>query len=374
MPTLRLLPTAGKSAGHGGEVFGCTYTVDGRSVLSAGWDGHLRLWDAATGTAVLALRASSKPLTACAVSPEGASWLSGSLDGLLSHWEPGSQRLLHSFTPHGQPLSAIVYSPDRQTLATASWDGNIILWDPKQARENRTLAGHRDVVSGCRFTPFGERLLSWSYDGTVRLWDTARFEERIAFTSHTDRVLAGAVSPDGRWAASGSRDGDLRLYDLALEKEIACHPLGSEIRACLFLLDAAVLVAIDASGRLTLHALPDLALRGELATPTPVQCAALSPSGAQLALGGEDGLVRFAAVEGFDAVPLVTLALPRTRRTATAFQKLLGRSSVVALSSWSCPVCGRAAEDEEPPEVVSCPGCGRKLRLAAPPGPARPPA
>src|SRR5581483_12291532 len=74
VPTLRLTP-APESEKHEGEVFSCCYTPDGAFVLSAGWDGHLRLWEVSSGAHLTALKVGNKPLSACAVSPDGKRWV-----------------------------------------------------------------------------------------------------------------------------------------------------------------------------------------------------------------------------------------------------------------------------------------------------------
>src|SRR5439155_5111671 len=99
-----------------------------------------------------------------------------------------------------------------------------------------------------------------------------------------------------------------------------------------------------AQGRLTLHALPDLRKLAELSIKAAVQCAALAPSGSQLALGCDDGRIRLVTIEGFDSVPLAVTATQTSRRTATRFQRLFGRSQLVRAVAGSCPVCGRAFE------------------------------
>ena len=80
MGTLRLLEATSPADRHDGEVFGCAYTPDGACVLTGGWDGNLRLWDAGTGAQMTALPVSPKPLSSCAVTPDGQHWLSGSME------------------------------------------------------------------------------------------------------------------------------------------------------------------------------------------------------------------------------------------------------------------------------------------------------
>jgi WD40 repeat protein len=366
--TLRLQPAGTEAGDHGGEVFACAFSPDSAFVLAGGWDGQLRLWEADGGAQVAALRVSDKPVSACAVSPDGKQWLSGSLDGLLAHWDATTRQRVSAFVPNGRPLSAIVFTGDGRTLATASWDGNLTLWPTAQDREaNRPLAGHTDIVAGCRFTPCGRLLVSWSYDRTVRIWETARARAVATLTGHPDRVLAGAVSPDGQWAATGSRDGLVQLWDLAGQAAAGSIQLRAEVRGCFFLLDGQTLGVADAQGRLSLHAVPDLAERAEMLTHLPVQCARIAPAGNLVALGCDSGQIRFVRVDGFDDAPLPVTARQKTRRTATALQRLFGRSSVSYAYSSTCPACRQAVElpDGNKERTSPCPYCGRPLRVSS---------
>ena len=83
MGTLQLRDSEPGTPGHDGEIYGCAYAPDGAFVLSAGWDGHLRLWESTTGSPIAALQAGAKPLASCTWTPDGKQWLSGSMEGLL---------------------------------------------------------------------------------------------------------------------------------------------------------------------------------------------------------------------------------------------------------------------------------------------------
>jgi WD40 repeat protein len=263
-------------------------------------------------------------------------------------------------------MSAITYAPDGNLLATASWDRSLILWNLNRERQGQTFIGHADIVAGCRFAPGSRLLLSWSHDRTLGVWDVATIQRQAQLSGHSDRVTAGAVSPDGTKAASGSRDQTLKLWDLQTYREVASRTLAAEVKACCFLLDGESLVAVDAQGRLTLHSLPELEVRTELATRLPVQCAALAPSGERIALGCENGQVHLVAVEGFDAAPLFVSATKTSRRTATPLQRLFGKHRLIHAYLCTCPVCRQAIElpagDFERP--LPCPGCRRQLRIA----------
>jgi WD40 repeat protein len=363
---LRLPAAQPAPNGHAGEAFSCAFTPDGAFALSGGYDGHLRLWEAATGAAVTGLPASRKAVSACAVAPSGRSWLSGSLDGELSIWDAEGQTLARKFLAHTRPVSAIVFTNDDDTLVTASWDRTLVVWDLKRERDCRALNGHTDIVAGCLPTPDGRQLLSWSHDGTLRVWDLHSLQCVGTLTGHGDRVTAAAVSPDGLMAVSGSRDGVLKVWDLGRMRELQSLETATEVRGCFFLLDGASVLTADAHGRLGLYAVPELSLTAALATRLAVQGAALDAAGSRVALACGDGRVYFVSVDGFDEAPLLVTATQTTRRTASPLQRLLGRSTVRHAYRCTCPACrhsfelAKAAAGDAPP----CPRCGRSLRLS----------
>jgi WD40 repeat protein len=319
-----------------------------------------------SGEQLLAFQAGRKAISACAVSPDGEHLLSGCLDGFLIRWQAQSQRKVSGFVAHGRPISAITFAGDGATLATASWDRNVILWGSASETEGRMLSGHEDIVAGCRFTPDSRSLLSWSYDGTLVLWDVASARRLVKFTGHGDRVTAAAISPDGCWAASGARDATLKLWNLREKQEVTSMTLKAEVRACAFLLDGTLLVAVDSGGRLSAHSLPDLEERLEATTDLHVQCAQLAPAGNFLALGCEDGKVRMVALDGFDSVPLVVTPRQTSRRTATAWQRFFGKSTLVNTYQCTCPVCRQSFElpSNESSAPLPCPHCSRSLRIS----------
>jgi WD40 repeat protein len=365
--TLRLLGSSAKGEGHQGEVFACAYTPDSAHVLSGGWDGHVRLWEADSGQLVIGLRAAPKPLSACAVAPGGRHWLCGSLEGVVSIWDAMTQKQLRSFMAHTRPVSSLLFGEDPNMLVTTSWDRTLMIWNLRKERESQTLTGHEDIVAGCCFTPDERRLLSWSHDGTVRFWQLDPLSPLTSIKAHQDRVNTAAVSPDGCWIATGSRDGILKVWELATERPVASVQMPREIRACFFLLDGQSLVAVDEVGRVAMYLLPNLEEGEALLTGLAVQCAALAPSGQQIALGCNDGQVHFVAVDGMDEVPLVVTPMHTTRRVATPLQRLIGTSTVKPAFRCTCPACHRSFElaKADPNQTFPCPLCRRQLRISA---------
>ncbi len=351
-------------ARHEGEVYSCAYSPDGSFVLSGGWDGCLRLWDASTGESHLQIPASNKPLSCCTFSPDGMQWLSGSMEGLLTIWDSVAQHPLLSFVAHTRPISSICFAPDGQTYATASWDRQILVRRVDKQREIKPIGQHRDIVAGCRYTPDGKQMVSWSYDGTIIVWDLTFKQEPVPLLGHTDRVVTLALSPDGRFALSGSRDTTIRLWDLEQMSEVATVTLGAEVRGCFYLLDAESVVVADALGRLFLMSVPTFEIQAQLQTSFRVMCGELSPSGMQLALGAEDGGVYFIALDGFEDASLVVTATQNMREEANLFDRFLGKTRLLRTFTFTCPICRHISEATTlPTQPVACPRCQRRLRV-----------
>jgi WD40 repeat protein len=364
MPTLRLL-SAGEGEGHNGEVFCCAYTPDGTFILSGGWDGYLRLWDAASGGAVSALQAGSKAISACAVSPDGNSWLSGSMEGLFTAWDPVSHQVRHSSVAHIRPISGICFSPDGKQLATASWDRQVIVRANGKERQGRTLSGHTDVVAGCCFLRDGKRLVSWSHDGTLRLWDIDHGRSTATLRGHADRIVWAALSPDDRWAASAGRDGLLKLWDVQSQAETAALKL-AELRTCFFLPDGSSLIVADAKGQMQMLSVPGLEVATEVGLGVRALCGAMAPSGLQVALGAEDGRIHLVAVEGMEGMVLPVTATESLKPAASVLGRLLGKKPTTAYR-YTCPSCRHTGEVAAlPSDSFPCAKCRRPLRLGGP--------
>ncbi len=363
MPTLRMRGS-GSEGGHGGEVFSCAYSNDGAFVLSAGWDGCLRLWQSSEAQLVSYLPAALKPLSACTFAPGGSAWVCASMDGVLSWWDPISHQRGLNFVAHIRPISAIQFSPDGRYLTTASWDRKLLLRRVGHEHEGQALNGHRDIVAGCRWSADSRQLLSWSHDTTLRLWDADSASHVAVLDGHADRVTAACLSRDGQWAVSGSRDGAVKLWDLRRYAETRSVQVKEEVRGCWYLNDSALLT-VNACGWIAVWSLPDLEVQTELASEIRPLCSDLSPAGNDLVLGSEAGQLHFVAIDGMEEPPLAVTAQPAFKPKSGVITRFLGKRKSEQAYQYTCPACGHAEEiNRLPDEDTPCPSCHRLLRIS----------
>jgi hypothetical protein len=109
---------------------------------------------------------------------------------------------------------------------------------------------------------------------------------------------------------------------------------------------------------------PTFQVQAQIQTPFKVMSGELSPSGMQLALGGEDGLVHLVALEGFEDTSLVVTATQNVRQETGILDRFLGKTRYTRTWNYTCPACRQNVESVKlPAEAVACPRCSRMLRV-----------
>jgi hypothetical protein len=199
------------------------FSPDGTRLASASDDQTVKLWDAATGQELRALKGHTSTVRSVAFSPDGTRLASASEDRTVKLWDVPSGQELHTLRGHSGQVVSVAFSLDGTRLASASEDRTVKLWDAALGEELRTFKGHTGSVWSVAFSPNGTRLASSGRDRTVKLWDVASGQELRTLQGHTGSVVSVAFSPDGMRLASASEDGTVGLWD--------ARPLTTDIKA-----------------------------------------------------------------------------------------------------------------------------------------------
>jgi WD40 repeat protein len=120
---------------HTNSVFTVAYTPDGKFLLSAGRDAHLRIWN------------------------------------VEKNYEEHEAIIAHLFT-----INHITFSPDGKYFATCSLDKSVKIWDTATFKLLKVIdkarhAGHGTSVNKLFWTAHENALVSCSDDRTISVWD-----------------------------------------------------------------------------------------------------------------------------------------------------------------------------------------------------------
>jgi WD40 repeat protein/serine/threonine protein kinase len=166
---------------HTGPVRSLTFTRDDDSVLSAGDDGMLRLWDVRQKRVRKTFRGHTDRIWAVAAAPDRPIVASAGADGKVKVWDLSRSQGPQALGTALEASGPVAFSSDGRFLAVACRDNTIALLDPQtgefsidlQTRRPRArLRGHAGQIQALSFSRTG-LLASAGVDLMVRLWDPA---------------------------------------------------------------------------------------------------------------------------------------------------------------------------------------------------------
>lgn len=235
---------------NGFPIFDVDWNRDGRSLLSAGGDGSVRLWDtmaqgpfgtvtrvkpssatmgsikktsaasekASNANAKERLEKATKSLEKAKANPNMA------VRGLKPEDNPytsGAALAVYRGHAPNTPVWSVAFAPSGYYFASAGADATARLWTTDRASPVRLFTGHTSKsVNSVVFHPNCNYILTGSEDKTARLWDIQ--------TGRCVRLLTGCafginvvkVSPSGQYAAGADYSGIVHLWDLGSGKKV----------------------------------------------------------------------------------------------------------------------------------------------------------
>jgi WD40 repeat protein len=203
----------GRLAGHPtGGVRRLAFTPDSKQLVSAGFDGAVRVWDLTTKKELRSFKVEASTIYGLAVSPDGKLCATASREG-LKLWDLTTGTALPRPAMGKLSCVSVCFSPDGKLIASGD-AACVRLWEVATGKEVQTLNGFKGEVSQTVFSADGRVLYSGSYDRMVRLWEVRTGKMIFEAETHTGWVWGIALSPNEKTLASCSVDTKLNVWDL----------------------------------------------------------------------------------------------------------------------------------------------------------------
>jgi len=219
---------------NGCPVFDVEWNKDGRSLLSCGGDGSIRLWDTMKCT----------PSDGSPSSAKGSGKLlskktqkdSASSDGCTV---PGFQALESVAQTHGAalavykghapstPVWSVSFAPCGYYFCSVGSDSSARLWTTDRSLPVRLFSGHTsENVNSVGWHPNANYVVTGSDDKTARLWDVQTGQSVRLLSGCNTGISKVRISPDGRYCAGAEYAGVIHLWDLGSGKKISSFRQG----------------------------------------------------------------------------------------------------------------------------------------------------
>jgi WD40 repeat protein len=302
-----------------GWVGSVAFAPDGKTIVSAGGDAAVRIWDTATGRQVRLLTGFCWGVP----SPDGRtlammdSGTNGAVTLCLRDLVTGAERrfrvVQRAFVISGG--CAAVFAPNGKNIAVADGSGAVVLVDVATGQQQNLGSHDNDNIRGLAFAPDGKVLASCGQDGTVRLWDVVRGKALYILRSNDTYVGAVTFTRDGERLISGGSIkrrafffdctcGSVRLWDAVTGKHLRAIDipnLGKWVGSLALSPDGNTLAVSNGSEVILWDLDRNRALRSISAAAARSLC--FSPDGKQLAGGVGDSVCLWEVASGRQLAP-----------------------------------------------------------------------
>jgi WD40 repeat protein len=283
-----------------------------KSTVAASRGNQIHIYDATSGAYIRSLvdpkltTPDQKPLKAAhlslveslAFSPDGKWLASGAFQEVIL-WDALTGQLRHRLTSFAERVVAVSFSPDSKLLAVGGGapteDGEIKIVDVPTGKVVVDIKnGHSDTVFGVCFSPDGKMLATCAADKFVKVFEVPSGKFIKSFEGHTHHVLDVGWKADGKLLASAGADNAIKVWDFEKgEQKQTIAAGGKQVTRLLFIGKTGQFLTCSGDSQVKAWNVDNGGNTRNFPAGTDYLYAiGVSPDGAIVAAGGEEGVVR----------------------------------------------------------------------------------
>ncbi|KAF9117399.1 hypothetical protein BGX30_005527, partial [Mortierella sp. GBA39] len=179
-----------------GRIHACAYSSDGTMLAVAvgnmgeGNEGvGIGIYNTSSWTRIHLLTSSYNIVLAVVFSLDGKRIVSGGWDYLVRLWNSASGQEILVMEGHQSNVNSVAFSPCGKHIVSASDDKTVRVWDSETGESLLVLEGHTSEVLSVKYSPDGERLVSGDGDETIRYWNSTTGEPGAVLESSLGDVF-----------------------------------------------------------------------------------------------------------------------------------------------------------------------------------------
>lgn len=206
--------------GHSGGGYDCAISPDGKIIYTASRQ-VVKAWNAYSGEELFSLEHEIDPFYAppyvscCVLSGNGQYLITAAYDGLIRMWDANTGKKLHVLTGHEEAIDCCAVNNDGSIIASGNYanrgDHTLRLWKADNDYNSRIIAKDNRITD-IAMTLDGSLIITTSFDGYVRVWNTSSGERLCQFAA-AGKLWSCDCSPDGKKIVVG---GEYGVYFLQL--------------------------------------------------------------------------------------------------------------------------------------------------------------
>ncbi|HEV8391170.1 MAG TPA: TIR domain-containing protein [Dongiaceae bacterium] len=199
------------------------FAPDGKTAISAGHDGTVRLLDAATGQELNLFAGFGPHIVQAAYSRTGSHVVVGASDSSITFVDISSGEEGGRFQTPGY-LYRMAVAPDDGSIAVLNNENEVRIYQADGVLLTQFTGKSSPNVYGIAWCPESDCLLLWGKDGMLEVWDPFRPALVDSLRGHAGVVRAAAFSADGKLFATVADDKQVLVWDATSGKRKGALP------------------------------------------------------------------------------------------------------------------------------------------------------